>query len=136
MTNRRTLIDVNLTKSVALPAAGATAYTPFIDLLTVTAGRVPCVELFISTSAALATLADTKNVTFTVQDSADGANGIAAAADLPVYTSTGAGGAGAAAVDVQVKLPINLRRFVRLAVTADAAAGNLAAITATVGLAF
>ena len=135
MLNKRTLIDVNLTQTLALPAAGTTATSAVLDLVSLNPGRIPGVELFINTSAAPAALADGHNVTFTIQHSADSVNWTSEG-DLPSYTLTGAGVAGAAALAAQVALPISLNRYVRLAITEDANGGNLTAITATFGLVF
>lgn len=135
MTNKRTLQDANLIRSVALPAAGATAYTAVLDTGNLTPGRISCVELLLSTSAALANLVDTKNITLTLQDSADNVT-FNAAADLPSYAATGAGGIGAAAIAAQVKLPIYVNRYLRLKVVTDAAAGDNTAVSASLALVF
>ena len=100
MLNKRTLIDVNLSRTVSVPAAGASVTSTVLDLATTTPGRIPCVELAITSSAAFAALADGHHITVQLQDSADGVT-FANVADLPAYVTTGTGGAGAAAFTVQ-----------------------------------
>ena len=130
----RTLNDANLIQSVALPAAGATAYTPVLDTSIFNPGRTPCVEIFIATGAALPNLTDpTKHVTFTLQDSPDGINFNAAAADLPSYPVAGVAQTGAPALAVQVKVPINLGRYQRLQIVSDAGVGDCTAVAASFG---
>lgn len=133
--NTRSLQDLNLVASIALPAAGATAHTAGINLGTTTPGRVPRVELLVSCPA-LPALADTKNATHVVEDSADGVT-YAAVADIPaIVQGPGAGGVGVGALARQVKLPIGLRQWIRLSPTVDAAGGNNTGVTATLALVF
>lgn len=132
--NERDLQDLNLSASIALPAAGASADTPSINLATTTSGRARRVELLVSVPAT-PSLVDTKTITFTVQDSADNSS-FAAVADLPAIVSTGAGGVGAAAISRRFKLPIGLRQYIRLDIAVLAAGGNNTAIVATIVLVF
>ena len=136
MLNQRTLVDVNLSRSLAIPAAGASATTAYLDLVTVTPGRVPNVELQLLTSAALPNLANGTTVTFTVLGSTDNGADYLPIADLPSYVLTGANATGSAALAAQVKLPIHLPRYIALQVTVEAGAGNNTAVTATIQLVF
>jgi hypothetical protein len=122
--------DINLEASVALPAAGATATSPSIDLGTTTPGSAPRAFLGFYVPAATA-LANTKNLVFTVQDSADNSS-FAALVGAPVITITGpaSGGSPAYTQDPQAKLPRNTRRYLRFTVTADSASGNVTGVTA------
>lgn len=121
--------DINLETSVALPAAGATATSPSIDLGTTAAGGAPRVFLGF-TVPATPNLVNTKNVTFTVQDSADNA-AFATLAGTSTFTITGpASGGGLKVTQEQTKLPRVTRRFIRFIATADAASGDVTGVTA------
>lgn len=132
--NTRNLRDASLRATIALPAAGASANTPGINLGTASPGRVPAVELAVEVPATPA-LVDTKKLTLTVQDSADGVT-FAAVADLPQIVATGAGGTGAAAIARRFPLPIGLQQYVRLNAAVEASGGNNTAVTATIALCF
>jgi hypothetical protein len=134
MLNQRTLRDVNLSVSVALPAAGANVTSNSIDLFNVNPGRVPNVELIIEVPAT-PNLADTKNLTVKLYDSADNVT-FAQQADVPAQIVTGAGGAGAGAISYQFKLPIGLRRYVAINAAVDAAGGNNTAVSASLSAIF
>jgi hypothetical protein len=134
LTNVRSLQDLNLVANKALPAAGAAASTTALDLNTITPGRVPRVEMFISVPAVPA-LVDTKTIIHVVEDSADNVT-FAAVSEIPSSTQTGAGGVGAAAISRQFKAPISLRRYVRLTSTVLAAGGDNTAVTASFGFKF
>jgi hypothetical protein len=132
--NIRSLQDANLIVSIALPAAAASASTPAIDLVSNTAGRVPRLELLLSVPAVPA-LVDAKTIIHTIEDSADNSS-FAAVADLPTVTSTGAGGLGAAAVARQFKLPIGVRRYLRVTSAVLTAGGDNTAVKTSLGLVF
>lgn len=125
--------DANLITTKAFPAAGANNSHNSIDLEL--AGGVQSilprnVEMEIAWPA-LPALVDTKTVTFKIQDSADNA----AWADLPInYVLTGAGGVGVAAGTLQVRLPGNIRRYVRVNQAVLAAGGDSTALLSTVSL--
>jgi len=127
------LKEALLIRTLALPAAGANASTASIDL-----GQVPPngfrfeVELDLP---ALPSLADTKKTTITLEDSADGVtfNPVAGLATLEV---TGAGGAGAAATTRRVRLPADLRRYLRAKAAGESAGGNNTAKSLTLALVF
>ena len=75
-------------------------------------------------------LADTKNITLTLQDSADNSTFAAIAAEATLVV-TGAGGAGAAAASRRVKFPPTTRRYVRLSAAVDSAGGSNIAVSTT-----
>jgi hypothetical protein len=132
--NLRQVVDANLSKTTALPAANASNISASIPLNSGTAGRIPAVELHIALPAT-PSLVDAKNITLTVKDSADGVT-FNAVADIPVITVTGAGGVGAAAVDRRFKLPIGIRNYIALAQAVDNAGGDSTAISSTFELVF
>jgi hypothetical protein len=132
--NAKATIDANLAKTTALPAAAAANYSATIDLNSLTAGRVPRVELAV-TMPATPSLVDAKTIILTVKDSADNIT-FAAVADLPTITALGAGGVGAAAVARRFKLPIGIQRYVRLDAAVLAAGGDNTAISTTLALVF
>lgn len=132
--NARRTIDANLLQTHVLPAASATVHGTAINLNSLSAGRIPLVEFDVQCPATPA-LVDAKNLVFTIEDSADGVN-FAAVVDFPTITMTGAGGAGAAAFDRRFKLPIGIRQYIRVSVTADAAAGDSTGVTYQYSLVF
>ncbi len=134
MLNVRTLQDLNLQVTTALPAANANNNSASIDTAEVNPGRVPGVELLMSMPAT-PSLVDAKTITLTLQDSADNAtfNNVV---DVPAQVVTGAGGVGAAALSYQFKLPIGLRRYVRLNAAVLAAGGDNTAISTTLAFVF
>lgn len=122
--------DTNLLKTKALPAAGATNYSDPLDLIDSRPGikmRDAQIEVVVPT---LASLADAKTYTGTLQDSADNST----FTDVPELASvvlTGASGAGAAGVTRRVKLPETIRRYVRLKQVVQAAGGDNTAASST-----
>lgn len=108
------------TKANASGGANSDAF----DLEQVTGGDIEQIAAEIALDAE-AGLSDTKNLYFALEDSADGTT--FAAVDPLVRTSqVGAGGSGAAAKTVRFRFPPNVRRYVRIAQTADATPGTLA----------
>jgi hypothetical protein len=134
MTNIRTLRDLNLSVTKALPAAAAANLSAAIDTANVNPGRVPGFEIVIELPAT-PSLVDAKTVTLVLHDSADDVT-YAAAPDVPAQVITGAGGVGAAAFAYQFKPPIGLRRFLKLSQTVLAAGGDNTAISGSLGLVF
>lgn len=104
----------------ALPAAGASAYTDWIDLGG--AGILGQVEFQISNEA-VPSLADAKTLTLVLEHSADKAT-VVTHTDVAALVSTGAGGAGAVAASSQFKLPSTTRRYIRAKATVQAAGGD------------
>ena len=132
--NARRTVDANLSTAKALPAAAATANGTALDLNSLSAGRIPYVELALTVPAVPA-LVDAKTIIYTFQDSAATVT-FAAIAALPIVTSLGAGGAGAAAVDRRFKLPIGVQRYVRVSAAVLAAGGDNTAVSFTLALVF
>ena len=127
------LKDAQLTQSVALAAAGASASTAPLDLSQPPPNEHSFeVELALP---ALADLADGKSVTATLEDSADGV-AFAAIPELAEFTVTGSGGNGSNAATHRVRLPSSARRHLRATVATEAAAGDLTAHKLTLALVF
>jgi len=127
------LKDALLIRTLALPAAGANASTASIDL-----GQAPPNEFRFEVEMelpALPSLADTKKATITLEDSADGST-FAAISSLAPLDVTGAGGAGAAAVNRRVRLPADVRRYLRAKAAVEATGGNNTTKSLTLALVF
>jgi plastocyanin len=133
MINKRTLRDLNLSVSIALPAQAATSNTASIDTTEANPGRLGKVEAMIELPAT-PSLAAGQTITLTLQDSADNVT-FANSVDVPaqVVTSSGAGGA---LVSYQFKFPIGMKRYIRLSQVASATAGNNTAISGMLSLVF
>lgn len=126
----RRLADANLTKTKALPAAGASNASASIDLgSTVLGPAADNIEVLISLPAT-PSLADTKSVTLTLKDSADDST-FAAITGVSTLVVTGAGGAGASASSRQIRLPSTTRRYLRLDAAVEASGGDNTAISTT-----
>lgn len=123
----RNLQDAQLIKTIALPAAAATANSASLDIGT--GPHACCIELRINIPA-LPALVDAKTITVKLQDSADNIT-FADIEELASLVITGAGGVGAAAVEREVRLPSSTNRYVRLTVIALAAAGDNTAVSAS-----
>lgn len=117
----KTRTDQELTKSVNLPAAGATATTPSIDLGGANDAVLSDVEGRIELEA-VPNLVDDKTVIATVQDSADDSS-FSTLSGVGTLTQTGAGGVGAAAATLNFRFPPVTRRYVRVSVAVLAAGG-------------
>ncbi|WP_009960130.1 hypothetical protein [Verrucomicrobium spinosum] len=127
--------DTQLKVSKVLPAANANNNTDPIDLIADNPGinaRGYEAEIVVDV---LPSLVDTKKVTVTVQDSADGTN-FAAIPELATVVLTGAGGVGAAAVTRTVKLPQTVRRYIRLNTAVEAAGGDNTAKSVALSIVF
>ena len=93
-------------------------------------------ELLITAPALNATQApDTRTVTYIIEDSADNSS-FAAALGVSQLVQTGAGGVGAAAATKRLRLPTNIRRYVRLKVTTGASTGDCSGVNAQLDLLF
>lgn len=123
----RRIVDAREILSVALPAAGASAYTASIDL-----GTGPHLERteFQLDLPATPALVDAKTVIGALQDSADNVT-FADIAALGVITALGAGGVGAAAQTATFRLPPTVNRYLRARFTVLAAGGSNIAVTGT-----
>lgn len=125
--------DAALVQTKAFPAAAANNSTTAFDLGPVSnPGHIAPENVEIEIAwPALAALADSKNVVFKVQDSADNST----FADLGLTkTITGAGGAGVAAGSVRFRLPQGTRRYLRVNQAEDSAGGDITASSSTVSL--
>ena len=127
------LKDAELIRTVALPAAGATATTDAFNLL-----QKPPHENHFEVELALPSLpslADTKKATVTLEDSEDGTTfaTIAALASLEV---AGAGGAGASTITRKVRLPSDVRQYIRAKVDVEADGGDNTAKSLAMALVF
>lgn len=130
--NRR---DANKTVSLTLPAAAANADSDSIDLEAVAPGvTAESFEVEIA-HPALANLADDKDLTIHLKDSADDSS-FADISTLASVVSTGAGGSGAAAKTVTVKLPGDVRRYIRINAAVESAGGDNTGSAATLSLLF
>ena len=134
MTNTRTLKDLNLQITKALPAAGASNNSNALDTANVNPGRNQDCELLIEVPAT-PNLANGATITLTVQDSPDNA-AFAAQSELPPIILTGAGGVGAAAVARYFKFPITCGRYLRLNQIASAGGGDSTAVSSTLSIVF
>ncbi|MCP5560671.1 MAG: hypothetical protein H7A55_23260 [Verrucomicrobiaceae bacterium] len=127
------LKDALLIRTLALPAAGAAANTDRIDL-----GQAPPNEFRFEVELdlpALPSLADTKKATIVLEDSADGTT-FAAIPGLAALEVAGAGGTGAEAINRRLRLPADVRQYLRANVTVEAAAGDNTAQSLTMALVF
>ena len=117
----RNIQDKNYTSTVAIAQAGAN--TAAFDLEQVVGGDIERVVFSLAAPTA-AGIADTKVVTYALQDSADGSSW--AAVDPAISTTqTGASSAGIVAKEVRFRVPANTRRYVRIAQTMTASAGTV-----------
>ena len=113
--------DALYVTSKANAATGANSNS--FDLEQATAGDLETIAVELALPAE-ALLSDAKVLTFKLEDSADGVT--FAAVDPAISTTqTGAGGAGVAAKKVRFRLPVNTRRFIRIAQTVTATPGTL-----------
>lgn len=129
----RNLKDANFIATTALPAAGASNNSNVFDL---GAGNFLPEEIELQISLpATPNLADTKNVTLTIQDSADNVT-FAAITGLATVVATGAGGVGAAAKTETIRLPSTTRQYLRLNQAVDAVGGDSTGVSTTFQLLF
>jgi hypothetical protein len=127
----RILKDAELTKTKALPAAGASAST---DSIEIGAGLPEEVQLQVSVEA-LPSLADTKKNTVTIEHSDDNSTFVAVP-ELATLVQTGASGTGAAAAVRTVYLPPSVKKYVRATAAVDASGGDNTAKKVTLELLF
>jgi hypothetical protein len=111
--------DANYTSTVAIAQAGANSAV--FDLEQPIGGDIEGFVLQIAAPTA-ASISDTKVLTYTVKDSADGVT--FAVLDPTIATTQTATGAGVVAKTVRVKLPPVTRRYVRVEQTATSSAGT------------
>lgn len=122
--------DSTMTRTKALPAAGASAASDSVDLEANHVGNLgDRLALHVSTPA-LPNLVEDKTVTFSLEDSADDSSW-AALLGLSAATVTGATGGGAAAQEFIFFLPPSTRRYIRLVGSVQADGGNNTAASFT-----
>jgi len=129
------LKDAALEVTKALPNGAASVNSAGIDLGLATEGQhLSECELVIEAPAlATADLPDTKTMTYKVEHSAD--NSSYADLFLSVIVQTGAGGAGAVAATKRLRLPVDVRRYVRVTAT-NSGTGDASDKSLTAGLRF
>ena len=121
----RQIADASLVVTTAFPAAAGTANSNSIDTGS-TYSQNERMEYSL-TWPLLSALADTKNVIFNVQDSADGSTGWT---NIGITkTITGAGGLGVAAGEYLFRIASTTRRYIRVTAAEDAAGGTITAST-------
>ena len=118
----RNVKDAQFIKTKANASGGANSDT--IDLGQVLGGNVEALQVELAMPAE-AGLSDTKVLTYTLKDSADGTT-FATLDPVVAATQTGSGGTGAAAKTVNFRLPPSCRRYIRIEQTASATPGTLA----------
>ena len=123
--------DEALKVTKALPNGAATVYSDGLDLGHGSRGDFLAAADFKVSAPALTTaqLPDTKTMTYSVQHDDDPAFGTAADLYPSVLVQTGAGGAGAAAATFTCRLPVDVKRYVRVKAvnsgTGDASGASL-----------
>ncbi|MBK8037688.1 MAG: hypothetical protein IPK22_11215 [Verrucomicrobiaceae bacterium] len=126
----RRLLDANLVKTKALPAAAAANFSTSIDLGQTTLGpAADAIEVEISIPATPA-LVDDKTITLTLKDSADDST-FTAIPSIATLVQTGASSAGAAAASRRFKLPPSCRRYIRLDAAVLTAGGDNTGVSYT-----
>lgn len=119
----RRLLDANLYKTKALPAANADNATATIDFgQTILGPLADEIEVLVEIEGT-PSLVDTKLITLTLKDSADN-NTFAAIPGVATLVQTGAGGVGAAANSRRYKLPPGTRRYFQVASNVENGGGN------------
>lgn len=129
--------DVALKVTKALPNGAASITTDGFDLGHSTRGDfLANCELLISAPAVTTTeLGDTQTLTYHVEHDDDPAFGTVATLMSSVIVQTGAGGAGAAAATAYRRLPVDVKRYVRVKAT-KAGASNASTSSVTAELVF
>lgn len=123
-------IDASLVTTKALPAANAANQHTGINLGQTTqypTSRHMALKVIVPATPALV---DTKKITLTPQDSADGA-AFAAIPALAPLVLTGAGGVGAAATERTWPLPGSTRKHVRIDQAVENGGGDSTGVTVT-----
>lgn len=131
----RNLADASFSKSIALPAAAATAYTPAMNLGQSLIQSLEQIEFEITVPATPA-LVDAKTITFTVQDSADGTTFAAVDPAISTVITGVATSQGGPATAKRFRLPSQTRQYVRLKIDVLTAGGDSTAVSATLNAFF
>jgi hypothetical protein len=128
--NYRSIRDAGLQANLVAPNANATTLSGVIDLGAT--NPFPTTEHVVLAviAPAIANLANTKTITFTVEDADANANANFAALSIS-GTITG-GASGSAATTLRFSLPGTVRRYVRISALGGSAAGTTITETARV----
>ena len=126
----RNLADAAFSKSIALPAAAATAYTGSLNLGQPIDQSLEQLEFEISVPAT-PSLVDAKTITITVQDSADGTTFAAIDPAISTVITGVATSQGGPAKAVRFRLPSQTRQYVRLQIDVLTGGGSNIAVAAT-----
>ncbi len=120
-------------RTVALPAAAASAATGYLDL---GPGGGRNMEQGILSIALPATpsLANTKSITVTVQECATSGGSYTTVPGYGNLSVTGAGGVGAAAKTWSLRVHDHVLQFVKVSFAVEASGGDNTAVSATVAL--
>lgn len=121
--------DVTLRRTLALPAADASANSTSVDLRGARASAVGANLEARFSIPALPALVEDKTVTVTFEDSADDSS-FAAVPELPTLVVTGGAGNGAAKTDLHFYLPPRLRRYLRYSIAVEDLGGNNTGVSA------
>lgn len=127
----RQIGDATLNANIAAPNANATTFSTFIDLGQANAHPINEKVSLLAVIPAIANLANTKTITFSVEDADANANANAAALSTAISFVVTGGASGSAAVTKEIRLPGNARRFVRLKALGGDNAGTTITETAT-----
>jgi hypothetical protein len=134
--NKRTLRDVNLAVSLALPAAGASNSTAAIDTTETNPEWLDSQELEARFELpATPSLVDAKTVTLTLEHSSDNSSW-STNTDVTAQVTTGTGGTGGPAIDYSFRLPKGCKRYIRMGQAVLTAGGSNVAISGTFSLCF
>jgi hypothetical protein len=127
--------DALLTATKALPNGAATIYTDGIDLGHGANGdHLATCELYIEAPAlVVGDLANGETVKYSIQHDTGSAFGSATSVEDDVLTQTGAGGAGAVAATKRFRLPVDVKRYVRVKAV-NSGAGDASDKSVTVSL--
>lgn len=120
----RNLQDKNFVSTVTVLAAGTN--TAAFDLEQAEGGDIEKIVFELAAPACSITqLTDTKVLTYTLQDSADGTTFAAVDPSISTTQTSATANSGVAAKTIRFRLPANTRRYVRIAQTATATPGTL-----------
>lgn len=130
----RSLKDATLIKTKVMPAAAATNYTDSIDLGTTYPGAtVEEHELEMAIGAMANNTDSSKTILFTLQDSADDSTFLDVS-PLNQLQVDGVAVTGSVAVTKKIRLPSNVRRYIRVSQVVPSGAGDNTAVTQTYSL--
>jgi hypothetical protein len=134
--NKRTLRDVNLQVTQALPAAAASNSSSAIDTTETNPEFLDSLEVEGRIELpATPSLTDAKKITLTLEHSSDNSSW-GTNTDITAQVATGAGGGGGSAIDYSFKLPKGCKRYIRLGQAVESGGGSNIAISGTLSLCF